>query len=123
MQTFCADLMTLLYYNRQYKNGNCGEFMNNFFKAHQPATNGAFTDEECLTLAIQTVLFNNKEQILSILDSLSNESFLSEMSKEIVRRAHKFKHIAESVSSEIPLQAYDVKGEAIQCIQRSETRS
>lgn len=97
--------------------------MNNFFGAHQPATHAAFTDEECLTLAIQTVLFNNKEQIQSILDSLSNEQLLQEMSKEIVRRAHKFKHIAESVSSEIHLQVYDVKGEAMQCIQHLETRS
>ncbi|MBE1444681.1 MULTISPECIES: hypothetical protein [Paenibacillus] len=97
--------------------------MNNFFEVHRPVSSAAFHDEECLTLAIQTVLFNNKEQIQSILDSLSNEQLLQEMSREIMRRAYKFKHIADSVHSEIHLQAYDVKGEASQCIQRLETRS
>ncbi len=115
--------MTLLYYNQKYNNGNCGEFMNNFFKGQPAVPNAAFNDEEYLTLAIQTVLFNNKEQIQSILDSLTNEQFLQEMSQEIVRRAHRFKHIAESISREIHLQAYDIKGEALQCTQRLETRS
>ncbi|UQZ85736.1 hypothetical protein SK3146_05025 [Paenibacillus konkukensis] len=72
-------------------------------------------DQEYLTLAIQTVLFNNKDQIRLLADALSDEQFLQEMSDEIVRRARKFKHIAESAAKCFDLQAYEVKGEPLEC--------
>jgi|HigsolmetaGSP11D_1036233.scaffolds.fasta_scaffold44299_2 hypothetical protein len=53
-------------------------------------------DRECLRLAIQTVLHNNRNRIHLFMDSEKNMAFIREMSEEIIRRAQKYKHIAGS---------------------------
>ncbi|MFE5321234.1 hypothetical protein ACFQ88_21245 [Paenibacillus sp. NPDC056579] len=80
-------------------------------------------DEAYLTLAIQTVLYNHREHLLQLPDSLSCEPYLQELSAEIVRRAHKFKQVAEAAARRIDMRVYDVKGAQMECITRLETKN
>lgn len=63
-------------------------------------------DQECLMLAIQTVLHNNRNRIHLFMDSRKNMSFIKEMSEEILRRANRYKIMA---GAEVP--EFDYKPE------------
>jgi len=50
-------------------------------------------NNQFLYLAIQTVFYLNKDNINIHRDAASNDSFIKEMSSEILARAQRFKHI------------------------------
>jgi len=98
--------------------------MDNYSKSTFSLNSTNLNDEAYLTLAIQTVLYNNRQQLLSLPDSLSDEHFLQEMSREIMRRASKFKQVAEAAAKRIDIgRVYDVKGEAVECTTRLKMRN
>jgi len=59
---------------------------------------GLKIDQECLSLAIQTVLHNNKNRIHLFMDPQKNSEFIQEMSEEILRRAGRYQIITDSDS-------------------------
>lgn len=58
-------------------------------------------DERFFALAIQTVLHSNKHRLYLLTDTGECDSFLREMSDEILHRAQAFKRITETAVREL----------------------
>lgn len=51
------------------------------------------SEQECLEIAIQTVLHNHKNRIHLLMNSRQHSMFIKELSEEILRRANTYKHL------------------------------
>lgn len=61
-------------------------------------------DERFFAMAIQTVLFHNKHRLYLLTDSGGSDTFLREMSQEILQKAQTFKTITETAVKELERQ-------------------
>ena len=70
-------------------------------------------DERIVAMAIQTVLFLNKHRLHLLADSAACDSFLRELSRDVIRKARTFKRIADTAVAEDPLQSTAFQEESL----------
>ncbi|PYI53857.1 hypothetical protein DLM86_14980 [Paenibacillus flagellatus] len=70
-------------------------------------------DERFIALAIQTVLHSNKHRLYRLTDSGEYDSFLREMSREIVQKAQTFKTITETAVRELEAESWTAYREGV----------